>query len=215
MSRKAGRGRQESDLSPRVRPVQKRAKETVDQILDSAAILLDEVGVDVFNTNLLAERAEVAVRSVYRYYPNKLAVIVGLAERQATEWQELFAQLLVAVADPDQSALDAWDDVLDGYAAYLKRKQGRSAIHRAMLALPQLVEVNRRDNDVLADLIGEALLARGIRASRAQLPAISRVLPETQDIAVDEALGRGGRVSLPLLLELKLMHRSYLALYLD
>ena len=43
-----------------------RAQETVDQILDNAAILLDEVGVDAFNANLLAERAEVAVRSVYR-----------------------------------------------------------------------------------------------------------------------------------------------------
>ena len=107
MSRKAGRGRQQSDLSPRVRPVQKRAKETVDQILDNAAILLDEVGVDAFNTNLLAERAEVAVRSVYRYYPNKLAVIVGLAERQAAEWQELFSQLLVPMADPGKDAFDA------------------------------------------------------------------------------------------------------------
>jgi hypothetical protein len=127
----------------------------------------------------------------------------------------LFAQLLVAVADPDQSALDAWDDVLDGYVAYLKRKQGRSAIHRVMLALPQLAEVNRRDNDVLADLIAQALSARGMRASQAQLSSVSRVLLETQDIAVDEALGRGGRVWAPLLIELKLMHRSYLALYLD
>ena len=214
MSRKAGRGRQQSDLSPRVRPVQKRAKETVDQILDNAAILLDEVGVDAFNTNLLAERAEVAVRSVYRYYPNKLAVIVGLAERQATEWQELFAKLLVAVADPHQNAFDAWDDALDGYVAYLKQKHGRSAIHRAMLALPQLAEVNRRDNDFLADLIVKALVARGIRATQAPLQSISRVLLDTSDVAVDESFSRGGRVSLPLLKELKLMHRHYLALYL-
>lgn len=215
VSRKVGRGRQVSDLSPRVRPVQKRAKETVDQILDNAAILLDEVGVDVFNTNLLAQRADVAVRSVYRYYPNKLAVIVGLAERQATEWQGLFAKLLVAVADPERCAFDAWDDVLDSYVAYLQRKPGRSAIHRAMLALPQLAEVNRRDNDVLADSIAEALLARGVRESRAPLRSISRLLLDTSDVAVDEALSRRGRVSLPLLNELKLMHRSYLALYIE
>lgn len=214
MRRRAGEGRVDSDLSPRVRPVQQRAKDTVEQILDNAAALLDEVGVDAFNTNLLAERANVAVRSVYRYYPNKLAVIVGLAERQAREWQEQFSQLLVPMADSSENAFDAWDSVLDGYVAYIEEEKGRSAIHRAMQALPQLAEVNQRDNDALSDAIAAALKARGIRQPRARLRLISRVLLDTQDVAVDEALTRRGRVPVHLLDELKLMHRSYLALYL-
>jgi AcrR family transcriptional regulator len=204
-----------SDLSPRVRPVQKRAKDTVDQILDNAGTLLDEVGVDAFNTNLLAERADVAVRSVYRYYPNKLAVIVGLAERQAAEWQASFGRLMAPMADPSHDAFAAWDAVLEAYVAYLEAKQGRSAIHRAMQALPQLKEVNRRDNDVLSDAIATALKARGVSQPRARLRAISRVLLDTSDVAVDEALSRRGRVPLQLLGELKRIHRSYLALYLD
>ena len=113
MSRRASHPEIASDLAPRVRPVQARAKQTVDLILDNAAVLLDEVGIDAFNTNLLAEHAGVAVRSVYRYYPNKLAVIVGVAERQASEWQRLLARLMLPLAEPDQSACDAWDAVLD------------------------------------------------------------------------------------------------------
>jgi AcrR family transcriptional regulator len=196
-----------------VRPVQQRAKDTVEQILDNAADLLDEVGVDAFNTNLLADRANVAVRSVYRYYPNKLAVIVGLAERQAREWQELFERLLVPMADPGMDALEAWDGVLDGYVAYIEGRKGRSAIHRAMQALPQLAEVNRRDNDALSDAIAAALKARGAHLPRTRLRMISRVLLDTQDVAVDEALSRRGRVPVQLLDELKTMHRGYLALY--
>ena len=73
-----------SDL--RVSPRQARARETVARILDTAAVLLDEVGVDDFNTNLLAERAGVRVRTVYRYFPNKSAVILALAERVVSEW---------------------------------------------------------------------------------------------------------------------------------
>ena len=215
MSRRVSRRLAQSDLSPRVRPVQKRAKDTVDHILDNAAALLDEVGVDAFNTNLLAERADVAVRSVYRYYPNKLAVVVGLAERQARQWQELFEQLMVRMADPKGSAFDAWDDVLDAYVSYLGGKRGRPAIHRAMQALPQLNEANRRDNDVLSEAIAVALKARGLPQTRARLRAISRVLLDTADGAIDEALSRRGRVTTQLLDELKLMHRSYLALYLD
>jgi AcrR family transcriptional regulator len=198
-----------------VRPVQARAKQTVDLILDNAAALLDEVGIDAFNTNLLAERAGVAVRSVYRYYPNKLAVIVALAERQASEWQTLLARRLLLLADPKQSAYDAWDGVLDGYVAYLEEKKGRSAMHRAMQALPQLSEVNRRDNDVLSDTISTALKARGLHQPPARLRSISRVLLDTADVAVDEALRRRGRMPLQLLGELKRMHRTYLESYLD
>ncbi len=163
MGRRASHPELANDLSPRVRPVQARAKQTVDLILDNAAVLLDEVGIDAFNTNLLAERAGVAVRSVYRYYPNKLAVIVGLAERQASEWQTLLAHLMLPLAKADHSACDAWDAVLDAYVAYLEAKQGRSAMHRAMQALPQLSEVNLRDNDVLSDTIYTALKTRGLR----------------------------------------------------
>ncbi len=214
MNRSPSRVEVASDLSPRVVPVQARAKQTVDLILDNAAILLEEVGIDAFNTNLLAERAGVAVRSVYRYYPNKLAVIVGLAERQASEWQTLLAGLMLPLADPDQSACEAWDDVLDAYEAYLGAKQGRSAMHRAMQALPQLSEVNRRDNDVLSDTIHAALKTRGLRQPSARLRSISRVLLDTMDVAVDEALRRRGRVPRSLLDELKCMHRTYLERYL-
>ena len=204
-----------SDLSPRLRPVQARAKHTVDLILDSAAVLIDEVGIDAFNTNLLAERAGVAVRSVYRYYPNKLAVIVGVAERQASEWQILLARLMLPLAEPDEGACDAWDAVLDAYLAYLEARQGRSAMHRAMQALPQLSEVNRRDNDSLSNTIYTALKTRGLRQPAARLRLISRVLLDTMDVAVDEALRRRGRVALPLLDELKRMHRTYLEHYLS
>lgn len=214
MSRRASHPAIASDLTPRVRPVQARAKQTVDLILDNAAILLDEVGIDAFNTNLLAEHAGVAVRSVYRYYPNKLAVIVGVAERQASEWQRLLARLMLPLAEPDQSACDAWDAVLDAYVAYLEAKQGRSAMHRAMQALPQLSEVNRRDNDVLSDIIYTALKTRGLQQPAARLRSISRVLLDTMDVAVDETLRHRGRVPLPLLDELKRMHRSYLESYL-
>ncbi len=215
MERRANRTEVANDLSPRVRPVQARAKQTVDLILDNAAVLLDEVGIDAFNTNLLAERAGVAVRSVYRYYPNKLAVIVALAERQASEWQKLLARLVLPLADPDQRACDAWDAVLDAYVAYIEAKRGRSAMHRALQALPQLSEVNSRDNDVLSDTIYRALRTRGLRQRAGQLHSISRVLLDTMDVAVDEALRRRGRVALPLLDELKRMHRSYLERYLS
>ena len=87
-------------------------------------------------------------------------------------------------------------------------------MHHAMQALPQLSEVNRRDNDVLSDIIYTALKTRGLQQPAARLRSISRVLLDTMDVAVDETLRHRGRVPLPLLDELKSMHRSYLESYL-
>jgi hypothetical protein len=142
-------------------------------------------------------------------------VIVGLAERQASEWQALLARLMLPLADPDQGACDAWNAVLDAYVAYIEAKQGRSAMHHAMQALPQLSEVNRRDNDVLSDTIYSALKTRGLRQPAGHLQSIARVLLDTMDVAIDEALRRRGRVARSVLDELKRMHRSYLERYLD
>ncbi|MGE4606605.1 MAG: TetR/AcrR family transcriptional regulator [Myxococcota bacterium] len=215
MGTRSGRKVVASDLAPRVRPVQERSKHTVDLILDSAGVLLDEVGIDALNTNLLAESADIAVRSVYRYYPNKLAVIVGLAERQSEQWREISEELMVPLADPDQSVLDAWDRVLDSYVAFLEGKRGRSAIRRAMLALPQLNDVNNRDNEHLCEPIASALRARGTSEPDARLRILSRLLLDTTDAVFDEALSRKARVPTQLLEELKRMHRSYLALCFD
>ena len=49
--------KQNEQLEPRSLPVQERSRETVNQILETAAELVDEVGVVGFTTNLLAERA--------------------------------------------------------------------------------------------------------------------------------------------------------------
>jgi AcrR family transcriptional regulator len=201
----------EPDLSPRVRPVQKRARETVDLILDTAGELLEQVGVDAFNTNLLAERAGVAVRSVYRYYPNKLAVIVALGERQAAEWESLFNGLVAVVADPEQDPLAAWEALLEAYVVFLEGKRGRSAIRRAMQALPELQETDRVNNDRLSQRIATALRARGVEVDEERLRVVGRLLLDTGDAAVDEALAVEPQVPAAIVEELKHMHRSYLS----
>ncbi len=46
-------------LEPRSHPVQERSRKTVNRILETAAELVDEVGVVGFTTNLLAEQADI------------------------------------------------------------------------------------------------------------------------------------------------------------
>ena len=202
------------EYAPRVRPVQERAIRTVDLILDTAAELLDEVGVDAFNTNLLAERAEVAVRSVYRYYPNKLAVIVALYERHEEAWAPRFDQAMRGLADPEQNALEVWEACIDDYVEYLEEDVGW-AIRRVIQGLPELRDIDRRDNDRRARKIARALQAHGARVNGRRLETVGRLLIETTSAAIDDAWSRDGRVPISVARELKLMHRSYLARYVE
>ena len=91
-----------SDASPlsssrsvtlRARPTQERSRKTFDAILSAAAELLIESGWDGFNTNLLAERAGCRVATLYRYFPDKLAVVSTLAEAVISQWDGAFAEI--------------------------------------------------------------------------------------------------------------------------
>jgi AcrR family transcriptional regulator len=78
-------------LSPRKTPRQQRSAATVAAILDTAAHILEETGLEGYTTNALAARAGVSIGSVYQYFPNRDAVTRALIERRA---EELMAAIL-------------------------------------------------------------------------------------------------------------------------
>lgn len=90
--------RPQVELLEKNKPRQERAKRTYEAILAAAAQLLGEVGVERISTNLIAERAGITVPALYRYFPNKYAVLnamgTALTEKQTqafTVWFEDYA----------------------------------------------------------------------------------------------------------------------------
>ena len=63
-------------------PVQGRSLARVSRMLDACAELIDEVGYDGLTTTLLAERAGVAIGSVYQFFPDKRAIVAALTHAQ-------------------------------------------------------------------------------------------------------------------------------------
>ena len=70
---------------PRKRPRQARSRAMVARILDAAALEFETHGYRSTTTNGVAEAAGVSVGSLYQYFPNKDALLVGLAERHLDE----------------------------------------------------------------------------------------------------------------------------------
>jgi AcrR family transcriptional regulator len=65
-----------------------------EDLLEAAARVLAREGAARFTTNRVAEAAGVSVGSLYQYYPNKAALLLGLHERDAEgSWTELRAIL--------------------------------------------------------------------------------------------------------------------------
>lgn len=79
-----------SKNSARNIPKQTRSQQRVNLILDTAADLFIEVGYEAMTTNAIAERADISIGSLYRYFPDKDAILHALAARYHQKEQELF-----------------------------------------------------------------------------------------------------------------------------
>ncbi len=66
--------------SPRKKPQQRRAQNTVERLLAATADMIEEHGLEALTTNHIAERAGVNIASLYQYFPNKEAIIAALLE---------------------------------------------------------------------------------------------------------------------------------------
>ena len=80
-------------------------QERVEQILDAAAIVFDEVGFEAATTHAIANRANTAVGSLYQFFPDKLAIFNALelrhVERVYIMWEKLLCPEIVQLTFAD------------------------------------------------------------------------------------------------------------------
>jgi AcrR family transcriptional regulator len=70
-------------------PRQDRGQRRVDRILDAAAEVIAEGGVDAATTNAIAARARTSVGSLYQFFPNKEAIVQALGARYAAAFERV------------------------------------------------------------------------------------------------------------------------------
>ncbi len=74
--------KQDDAINPRHSAKQSRSQEIVSAIVTAGVQLLEDHGADFLTTSRIAERAGVSIGSLYRYYPNKQAVIAAIYEKR-------------------------------------------------------------------------------------------------------------------------------------
>lgn len=214
---------QTSDASPsklqeesgqRMIPVQKRAKRTVESILETAAALVDEVGVVAFTTNLLAERANLRIRTIYRYFPNKLGILKALLlhlNSESAEQLKMFADL----SDPETDWRELVDDWIQDLVEWTRERPGARFMMGWSHGIPELVAIQEEIDDEWAYNMARAMRARGVELPDKQLYAACRNFSETLDSLSTLAISRAHGCSAEMIEETRRMLVRYLEPYLD
>ncbi len=125
-------------------PKQQRSRDKVGLILDAAIQVLERNGERGFNTNAVAERAGVSIGTLYRYFPDKEAVLIALAEReiegQQAERKKLMKGDPTGLA-PDRAFIRAFLHAFGG------RTRARQVVMNAWFArVPSRVEPPVRES---------------------------------------------------------------------
>jgi len=201
-------------LAPRKTPIQDRAKKTVNRILDTAAVLVDEVGVVAFTTNLLAQRSGIRIRTIYRYYPSKLGILKALTVRlygDIAGEMEAFSEF----ADPERDWRAAVDRWIEEVMVWTRDQPAARLLQGWFHGIPELTALLEKFDEEFGHHLARALRERGVDLPPKQLYAVCRSFGETLDALAAIAAMDDQDCTAELIEEARRMLFGYLAHYLD
>ncbi len=200
-------------LDARRNPTQKRGRETVDRLLDATAALLEEAGFEALTTNKIAARAEVNVASLYKYFPNKYALIRSLAERNMERQREVIGAALAEAGEGDWKKVT--DLALDGFLEHLVNEPGFAAVGEAIRVSPALQELETAGFPAMIEMLEETIRERCLPKARRRVPWIARVVVATGDAVLMAARLEDPPDRTKMVNELKKMLVAYLSPVFD
>jgi AcrR family transcriptional regulator len=134
---------------PRVRtePVQQRSAQRVAHLLDSAAELIDQNGIDALTTSEVATRAESSVGVVYRYFPNIQSLLRALAARNM---ERFTGAIYDAIGTDSGHWRDALDIAIDTFIVFNRSEPGFRNLRFGDVVDDRFLEPEFSNNGVLA-----------------------------------------------------------------
>jgi AcrR family transcriptional regulator len=194
-------------------PVQGRSVARVQRMLDACAELVDEVGYEGLTTTLLAERAEVAIGSVYQFFPDKRAIVQALAMRN----MDAYLQGLSARFE-SETFTHWWDGVdaaIDVYIHMHRAVAGFRTLHFGDVVDVHLLDTERDNNTVIADRLAELLVEQFQLIDRARLRFALEISVEAADALIKLAFRRDTTGDEQTISEAKALIREYLHRHVD
>lgn len=163
-----------------------KGEETVCRILDATGELLAARGYDALTTNRIAEAAGINIATLYRYYPNKLSILVAMSQRDIQAWLEAATSGMDAIRLGGDWRFEMGK--LIAFAAQRRNNQpGGKAMRLAMRLLPELQPFAREEAFVTFSLLANILVAQW-EMDLAHAQQISRIALEIGTSVLDLSL---------------------------
>jgi len=138
-------------------PVQARSTARLAALLDAAAQIIDEIGYERLTTAMVAERAGASIGTVYRYFPDRIALLQSLAARNA---ERTIDRVVGAVQDSAHASWrEATQAAFDTYIEAFRTEPGFSSV-RLGDVLDLRPATTAPMNSVLADQVYSAIVER-------------------------------------------------------
>jgi len=189
-------------------PVQGRSLARVHRMLDACATLIDEVGYDGLTTTLLAERAGVAIGSVYQFFPDKRAIVQALTMRNLEAY---VGRLSTRIADRGMAQWwDAVDAAIDEYIDMHRKTPGFRTLHFGDVVDRHLLDDERDNNAIIVDQLGDLLVTGFGLTDSSRLRFTLAIAVEMSDALIKYAFRRHPDGDDTVLAEAKEVIRDYL-----
>jgi len=155
-----------TSTSARRQPVQARSRARVDTVLDAAAELIGERGIGPTTMTDIAERAHMPVTAIYRYFPNKSAVLRELTLRVLADDAEALVRPLTETAESPRDQIRA---VVAEYCRRHLDEPHRMALRAAIFADAELNAADLADTRRNAAALTKAVIRFTDRTDREAL----------------------------------------------
>ncbi|SBT54043.1 TetR family transcriptional regulator [Micromonospora narathiwatensis] len=182
-------------------------------MLDACAELVDEVGYEGLTTTLLAERAEVAIGSVYQFFPDKRAIVQALTLRTMESYLQRLDERFAS--DDLTHWWDGVDAAIDEYITMHRTVPGFRTLHFGDVVDMHLLDEQRDNNGVIADQLARLLTERFGLADVPDLRFHLEVAVEAADALIKLAFRRRAEGDERVLAEAKALVREYLHRQVD
>ncbi len=152
-----------SERGLRTPPAGRKSEATFNQIIDTAAQVLDDVPLRDITTHLIADRADVNIATLYRYFADLEAILVEFDIRYQTfslmGIKEMAVQGAMLAAEGRHGAEERreWvDAMMDAATVVRTDTPGAIGIARDGYAIPQVREITRAAEDVASRMLAVA-----------------------------------------------------------
>jgi len=168
----------------RVEPVQARSTARVNALLDAACETMHDMGYEQLTTAMVAEKAGASIGTVYRYFPDRVAVLQSVASRNL---DRALAVLRNALRREGPTTIEGALEVsVDALVEVFQNEKGFRSLRAGDVLDIRPVASARGGNAEIAHVIREDLEQRvGLR-----LDSDARVAVETAVDVADALLGR-------------------------